>query len=61
MMEVVPLYGNPISILWPLGGMSLGAVANLCFKAGFSPEQQRYWKGRALRVAGPAAGLAGLQ
>jgi len=60
MMEVVPLYGNPISILWPLGGMSLGAVANLCFKAGFSPEQQRYWKGRALRVAGPAAGLAGL-
>lgn len=53
MMEAVPLYGSPVSLLWPFGGMSLGALANLCFKASFSPEQQNRLKQRFVRFGAP--------
>jgi len=61
MLEAIPLYGSPVSLLWPFGGLSLGAVANLCFKAGFSTEQQHRIKSRLLRVGGPAVmGMTGV-
>ena len=59
MMEAVPLYGSPVSLIWPFGGLSIGAIANLCFKASFSPEQQRRYKSKFLRVGGPVLAAVG--
>ena len=58
-MEAVPLYGSPVSLIWPFGGLSIGALANLCFKASFSPEQQRHYKRKLFRLGAPLALAAG--
>jgi len=57
MLEAVPLYGSSISLVWPFGGMTLGGLANLCFKAALSPEQQRLWKQRLFRFGVPVAAV----
>ena len=54
MLEAVPLYGSPISLLWPFCGMAFGALANRCFRFGLSPEI----KVRLFRFGGPVAVVA---
>jgi len=54
-LEALPLYGSPVSLAWPFTGLSIGAAANLVFKAACSPEQQLQFKRSFMRVGGPAA------
>jgi len=57
MMQNVPLYGSPVSLLWPLGGISVGTFLSLAIKAGTTPEEKvRYM--RMLRRGGTVAAVA---